>query len=266
MHGICQTYSSIWNDWFIRAKKTTELSSQVRTRMYRSLPMLGTWYHSSKCIFYPPEAFFLVYTRYIPGIYFSHRYSRNIPGIYPQYDFQIKSWLSSIRIHILLQWVCAVYRAILLLDEESILQCNTMVHRTAGYNRNIPGICTVYARHIIHQFGMIDLSEQRKRRNCHHESELVCTDHYQCWGHDIIHQNAFSIQHECLTGLYQVYTKYIHIISLMPGRHFASLPGLPSAPGCLRPGLSTDLFRLGHWKSSNSRLAPGACQSSTSSH
>lgn len=141
---------------------------------------------------------FQEYTRYISTIWFPN-----------------KILFSFIRIHILLQWVCAVYRTILLRDEESILQCYTMVHRTVGYNRNIPGICTVYARHI-HQFGMIDLSEQRKRRNCHHESELVCTDHYQCWGHDIIHQNAFFIQHECLTGIYQVYTKYIHIISLMP--------------------------------------------------
>ncbi len=31
-----------------------------------------------------PEFVFLVYTRYIPGIYFSRRYARNIPGIYPE--------------------------------------------------------------------------------------------------------------------------------------------------------------------------------------
>ena len=37
------------------------------------------------------ESFFLVYTRYIPGIYFSRWYSRNIPGIIPHYDFRIKS-------------------------------------------------------------------------------------------------------------------------------------------------------------------------------
>jgi hypothetical protein len=70
MHGICQTYSSIWNDWFIRAKKTTELPSRVRTRMYRSLPMLGTWYHSSKCIFYSVW----MSDRYIPGVYQVYTY------------------------------------------------------------------------------------------------------------------------------------------------------------------------------------------------
>ena len=107
-----------------------------------------------------------------------------------------------------------MYRTILLRDEESILQCYTMVNRTMGYAWYILGIFTVYARHI-HQFGLIDLSQQRKRRSCHHETELACTDHYKCWGHDFLHQNAFFIQHECLTGIYQVYTKYIHIISLM---------------------------------------------------
>jgi hypothetical protein len=55
-----------------------------------------------------------------------------------------------------------------------------------------------------------------------------------------------------------VYTRCIPsiYISYLLCRHFAGLPGLPSAPGCLRPGLSTDPFRLGHWKSSNSRLGP----------
>ena len=111
--------------------------------------------------------------------------------------------------------MCCVYRMILLWDEESILQCYTMVNRTMGNTWYILGICTVYARHI-HQFGLIDLSQQRKRQSFHHVSDLACTDHYQCWEHDIIHQNVFFIQHECLTGLYQVFTKYIHIISLMP--------------------------------------------------
>ena len=75
---------------------------------------------------------------------------------------------------------------------------------------------TVYARHI-HQFGLIDLSQQRKRRSCHHETELACTDHYKCWGHDFLHQNAFFIQHECLTGIYQVYTKYIYLYHITYG-------------------------------------------------
>ena len=63
MHCICQTYSSIWIDWFIRAKETTELPPRIRTRMYRSLPMLGT-HHSSKCIFFQHECLTGIYQAY----------------------------------------------------------------------------------------------------------------------------------------------------------------------------------------------------------
>ena len=65
MHCICQTYSSIWIDWFITAKETTQLPSRNRTRMYRSLQMLGTWFPSSKRIFYSAW----MSDRYIPGVY-----------------------------------------------------------------------------------------------------------------------------------------------------------------------------------------------------
>ena len=38
-----------------------------------------------------PEIFYLVYTRYIPGIFFSRGCTRNIPDIYPEYFFRLKS-------------------------------------------------------------------------------------------------------------------------------------------------------------------------------
>ena len=65
--------------------------------------------------------------------------------------------------------------------------------------------------------------------------------------HFLFSMNVWQVYTRCIPSIY---------ISYLLCRHFAGLPGLPSAPGCLRPGLSTDQFRLGHWKSSNSRLGP----------
>ena len=53
--------------------------------IYLSLFILKT-YHLE-----PPESFFMVYTWYIPSIYFFLGYARDIPGISQQYVFQIKS-------------------------------------------------------------------------------------------------------------------------------------------------------------------------------
>ena len=61
---------AIWIDWFITAKETTELPSRNRTRMYRSLQMLGTWFPSSKRIFYSAW----MSDRYIPGVYQVYTY------------------------------------------------------------------------------------------------------------------------------------------------------------------------------------------------
>ncbi len=118
-----------------------------------------------------------------------------------------------------------------------------------GYTVTIHGICQVHS-----SFGLIALSVQRNWWNCNHESELACTDHFQGGGHDIIPQNAvlFSM------NIWQVYTRHIpgiYILDLFC-RHLAGLPGLPSALGCLGPGLSADPFRFGYWKSSNPRLGP----------
>ena len=95
---------------------------------------------------------------------------------------------------------------------------------------------------------------QRNWCNCNHESELACTDRFQGGGHEIIPENAvlFSM------NIWQVYTRHIPGIymSYLFCRHLAGLPGLPSAPGCLGPGLSADPFLFGYWKSSNPRLGP----------
>ena len=118
-----------------------------------------------------------------------------------------------------------------------------------GYTVYMHGICQLYL-----SFGLIDLSVQRNWWNCNHESELACTDHFQGGGHEIIPQNAvlFSM------NIWQVYTRHIPSIymSYLFCCHLAGLPGLPSAPGCLWPGLSADPFRFGYWKSSDSRLGP----------
>ena len=140
-----------------------------------------------------PEMFFMVYTRYILYPRIRQKYSWYIPRI----CFPNKILFSSIRIQILLWWVCAVYKTILLRDEESILQCYMMVKRTVGYDWNIPCLCMVYAWYI-HQIGFIDLFLQRKWWYRHHELKLACTDHYSCWGHNIITQSAVFIQHEYL--------------------------------------------------------------------
>ena len=141
-----------------------------------------------------------------------------MPGIYlvigwyiPRICFLNETWFSSIWIHTLLWWVCAVHRTILLQDDSSILQCYMMVKKIVGYVWDISWIYMVYIWNM-HQIGFIDVLVQRKWWNCLHELELACTYHFQCWGHENITQNAVFIQHEYLKGIYQAYTKYIHII------------------------------------------------------
>ena len=149
----------------------------------------------------------IIFSWFKPGIYLSSGYARNISGTSLQYDFRIKSCFHP-------------FEYVYCFDE--YVQCTELFccgmkspsfnviwwYTEQWDNWNIPCLCTVYARNI-HQFGLIDLSEKRKGWNCHHESELVCTDHYQSWGHDIIPQNAFFIQHEYLTGAFVVQHTYM---------------------------------------------------------
>ena len=97
--------------------------------------------------------------------------------------------------------------------------------------------------------------------NCNQESEdselarRHGTDHIitNKAGGIISSSKCIFIQHEYLTGTRHIPSIYTGI-SYLFCRHFAGLPGLPSASGCLGPGLSADPFHVGYWKSSNSWL------------
>ena len=95
----------------------------------------------------------------------------------------------------------------------------------------------------------------RKWWNCHHQLELACTYHFQCWGHENITQNAVFIQHEYLKGIYQAYTKYIHII-----RRRRSSKALKKTRlrGCPRDSCCWDLFCVGGGAQYMWRRAVGA--------
>ena len=77
IYGIYLKYASNWIHWCIGAKKMMKLPSWVRTRMYLSLPMLGTWKHHTKCSLYSAW----ISERYIPGIYQVYTYHMSSAAI-----------------------------------------------------------------------------------------------------------------------------------------------------------------------------------------
>ena len=56
-------------------------------------------------------------------------------------------------------------------------------------------------------------------------------------------QFIFKIQHEYLKGIPGIHQVYTYLTYHVFCLHLVSLPGLQSAPGYLRPGLSADLSR-----------------------
>ncbi len=73
--------------------------------------------------------------------------------------------------------------------------------------------------------------------NTNHASELACTDHYQGGGQKALLTKACFTQKFHMSGILQnIYLSYVFSSTL------EGMPGLPSASGCLRPGLSADPF------------------------
>ncbi len=62
-------------------------------------------------------------------------------------------------------------------------------------------------------------------------------------------KNACFTQQSCMRDIYQVY-----YLSYLFNSTLAGQPGLPSVPGCFRPGLSADYFCFCGRKPSNSSL------------
>ncbi len=177
----------------------------------------------------PPESFFLVYTRYIPGIYFSHGYSRNIPGISPRDDFRIKSCFHPFEyIYCFNEYVQCTERFCCRMKSPSF---NVIRWYTEQWD--IIGIYLVYARYMPDIFINLEwLIYQSKEKDgtantTLHESEVVCTDHAGDMisfikMHFLFSMNVWQVNTRCIPSIY---------ISYLLCRHFAGLPGLPSALG-----------------------------------
>ena len=129
-----------------------------------------------------------------------------------------------------------------------------MTGRYYDYYWYIPRLCCL-------QF-IVALS-QKKPWNCHHKSDPACTDALRGGGqHAIPSKRVQSIFYWAF--IYDRYMPGICMSYLSTGRFrvrfsctpLSCMPGLPSAPGRVRPGLSADPFGFGNRKPPNSRLGP----------
>ena len=107
-----------------------------------------------------------------------------------------------------------------------------------GYTVSIHGICqhysTIWIDWLINAKKMMQLSQNSHVQNNTSAGDMI---------------SSLKMNFLFSMNIWQVYTRFIPsiYISHLSCSHLAGLPGLPSAPGCLGPGLSADPFSFGAW-------------------